>query len=466
MPFNGVNPSIRVYDYDVTGRKIINYKQHYLPLDELYSANDSSERSDLLNDESNKDEFLVGGDRRSRNSKFMKNPSPNRKKRDDSIIKQKPKKIGKKGMGTPRYVNSPKYRKCLDNSTESICLPSIAPKDCDPLIRKKLKTSKIPPPSCDFTNSVQNKTSNPIGKEENNTINSQTDDSFPLETPREALMNKTNKDSYQEDNDNRNDDAPPGKQLDASYDSKDYLVTKWKFGFNAAKDLNVTEMTPEKMFHVWSDMKVGNEKKFDLFTKELVVLRKGFECNDSCHAYIICSIRHVILDDIRECAQNFNVTLPPKWINNLTEHSTESSDTENMQDNDTLTALNDISTPSDINTSIGQQSMATSIKSILSSMSIDKTIPMSTTPNTPSFFPGFNNPKNQDAVDKTSKEEESSGSSSVTVLVVLVLFVVMIAGAIILYRRWRYRWRNRQSDEFLLTDSVFKYDGYSQVDQP
>ena len=69
----------------------------------------------------------------------------------------------------------------------------------------------------------------------------------------------------------------------------------------------------------------------------------------------------------------------------------------------------------------------------------------------------------------SSKEQvvtdEEGVSSGVTAVVVLTLLVLIITGATILYKR-RDRWRNRQSDEFLLTDSVFKYDGYSQVDQP
>ena len=38
MPFGGVNPSIRVYDYDIERKRIMNYKQYYLPLEEIYST--------------------------------------------------------------------------------------------------------------------------------------------------------------------------------------------------------------------------------------------------------------------------------------------------------------------------------------------------------------------------------------------------------------------------------------------
>ena len=47
MPFNGVNPSIRVYDYDVTNRKIVNFYQHYLPLDDMYLEDENKDSSQI-----------------------------------------------------------------------------------------------------------------------------------------------------------------------------------------------------------------------------------------------------------------------------------------------------------------------------------------------------------------------------------------------------------------------------------
>ena len=139
MPFGGVNPSIRAYDYDVNGKRIMNYQQHYLPLDELYSSDSKSQMDSQLNTKSSLDEFLVSGDRRSRNSKFMKNPSsPNRKKRD-STPNEKQKKKNLKGRGTPHFLSNPDNFKCLDNSTNTLCLPESPPKDCKQRIWKKLK---------------------------------------------------------------------------------------------------------------------------------------------------------------------------------------------------------------------------------------------------------------------------------------------------------------------------------------
>ena len=46
----------------------------------------------------------------------------------------------------------------------------------------------------------------------------------------------------------------------------------------------------------------------------------------------------------------------------------------------------------------------------------------------------------------------------------IVVVLAIAVGGLIVYRRMQ---RNRRrADEFLLTDSVFRYDGYAQVDEP
>merc|ERR1712136_214391 len=176
MPFNGVNQSIRVYDYDVTNRTIVNFYQHYLPLDDLYLKDEPTEK------DATDDEFLLKDDRRNRNSKFMKHPPDiNRKKRDIEKDK-KPIKVGKKGKGTPKYLRNPKFLQCLDSTTNTLCVPSIKPKDCNQSMLKKMRSLEIPPPDCNTTQNSgpeiiesTSQTMDPIPS-----LDLQTDESFPL----------------------------------------------------------------------------------------------------------------------------------------------------------------------------------------------------------------------------------------------------------------------------------------------
>ena len=151
MPFGGVNPSIRVYDYDIERRRIMNYKQYYLPLEEIYSIG-TGDLVDEAVEDTTKTELLLS-DRSSRNSKFMESPMPSRQKRD-SATKEKSKKLGKKGSGTPKWLLNDKYEECLDTTGKIKCLPSTRPKICDQTIWKKMQDWDISskPPMCSPAN--------------------------------------------------------------------------------------------------------------------------------------------------------------------------------------------------------------------------------------------------------------------------------------------------------------------------
>merc|ERR1712029_383714 len=65
-------------------------------------------------------------------------------------------------------------------------------------------------------------------------------------------------------------------------------------------------------------------------------------------------------------------------------------------------------------------------------------------------------------VKKEKMENTGSSVSAVGIFVGIVLIALVILAAIFGYKRYRdNRYRNQ---EFLLTDSVFRYDGYSQLD--
>ena len=453
MPFNGVNPSIRVYDYDVKERKIVSYQQHYLPLDELHSENDNEEVSSTGKSRA-EDEFLIKGDqddRRNRNSKFMKHPSESNRKKRDLEKDKKAIKVGRKGKGTPKWVKNPKFLKCLDKTTKIFCLPSIKPKNCSQSMYKKMKSLSTPPPDCDITKSDGSVnidgTSSTV--DPNISLKSQTDESFPLNPVQDSLnVSEDPSLNDKEDVDKANNDDE--NQTNASKSSK-MLVDKWKFAFDASRDLNVSEMTPEAMLNVWSNMKSYERKTFAAFEKELVVLRKGFKANKDQHAYIICSIRHVLEDELKDCLSERDSKMPPPWWN----QKNKTDITKMPEDTDFTTLPTSITTAS--TTTVKQFVTTTTNDDIFTTESQkDTTIrPDSIEDNTNMI---------DISTDKVPSDEEGA-SSGVTAVVVLTLLVLLITGAIILYKR-RDRWRNRQSDEFLLTDSVFKYDGYSQVDQP
>jgi len=198
-----------------------------------------------------------------------------------------------------------------------------------------------------------------------------------------------------------------------------------------------------------------------------VVLKSDFQCNETCHAYIMCSISKFIFEDVQECLTEKGFEPPPLWGTVASEHITEIS-------KDTTTQY---STPPSvmITTKTHKNTVSTTEDTEKETTKASSRFPQSETiivPNIPDQRPNdqFSEDMRGNAGDYKEGENVSGtpqeeGGSGVTIVVVLMFCVIILVGAIVLYRR-KYYWRNRQSDEFLLTDSVFKYDGYSQVDQP
>ena len=454
MPFNGVNPSIRVYDYDVKERKIVNFQQHYLPLDNL-NPEDSPDETVSMKKEPAEDEFLLKDDRRSRNSKFMKHPADSNRKKRDSVDGKKSLKVGRKGKGTPKYLRNPKFLKCLDKSQKILCLPPVIPKKCDQSTYKKIKSMEDPyskPPDCDADQKDQkaNVESSTNVSVPDVSLNSQTDESFPLNPAREDKKESDVDSRSDEDELKTSNEDDVGDQLNASVAIDTDLVGKWRFAFDASKDLNVTEMTPENMLNVWSNMKSYGDKTFAAFEKEIVVLKEGFKFDEDRHAYIICSIRHVFEDELKDCLSEMGSKMPPPWKKATTTHTSEKDIVETTVPPPedivaSTTALKALDTTADNEDSDKFTTEQPKKPSIISDLTDDDSI------------------KKNNSKENTVTDEEGA-SSGVTAVVVLTLLILFITGAAILYKR-RDRWRNRQADEFLLTDSVFKYDGYSQVDE-
>ena len=469
MPFDGVNPSIRVYDYDVKRRKIVNYKQHYLPLSEVYDDKikgdldaqnmkvvSKASKSKSPNDGGRPAQSAVEGhegellktkiDRRNRNSKLMKFQPLSRNKREElNPLTATPKILQTSKVTAPKYLKVKGHEKCLEenrkgnSSFTTVCLPSIRPPKCDKKSWKQLNNQRAALENC--TTSVVKE------KEQNVSKGSETGENFqhqhqvdedsnsgtttvlPMEgNPIEIENNFESDDSANRDEE---DDVP------ANEDDDTFLVNKWKFGYDAGHDLNVSEMTPEQMHSVYTDMRHDLDgTKFESFTRDLVVLRDNWVCNQTCKVGIICSMVHMFRKDVADCFQEFGEHIPPSYLAeevSSTVSTTVVTPTQHSYKNDDVQSQEAVNLEGPPNMSSGETLLKKPVE-----------IP----------------------ADHTDGDASKAGNKSIIAVIVLLVLVAIIIGSIILYRR-RHRWRRHpQSDEFLLTDSVFKYDGYSQVDQP
>jgi len=73
---------------------------------------------------------------------------------------------------------------------------------------------------------------------------------------------------------------------------------------------------------------------------------------------------------------------------------------------------------------------------------------------------------NKPSVSQAADAEHTSSSSVLALAILMALVFIVVVGGVSFWYYRRARINRYRSQEFLLTDSVFKYDGYSQLDQP
>jgi hypothetical protein len=199
----------------------------------------------------------------------------------------------------------------------------------------------------------------------------------------------------------------------------DRLVKAWQFGYNAAIDFNLDALTEKGLYRVYNDMRSKPSGFiFKQFWRHAFVLRDhsdGLDCNSTCHAQVVCAIRYITKEDFTDCLAIHDVDLP--ILPNPDEAAATTTTTTTMR-----APLKPLTTT--------KQTVWT---------------------NTPPVEP---------------KDDETSAPSHVIrgIVIGLAFVALIIMGILGVLYYQKIRRRRYCSQEFLL-DS-FRYDGYSQVDQP
>lgn len=228
------------------------------------------------------------------------------------------------------------------------------------------------------------------------------------------------------------------------------LALKWTLLYNAQDSFKVKDLTPASMFEAYKVMVEDRESQ--VFTSYFYHNTGGHrtgECNETCWRGHLCAISHLIVEDVSQCV---NSSDPDTFYKTKSALPLET----------TMKPLVTES-PTTLTASTEQQTIPTVIDHNENNHShdseddhdeieeVDVTITSQTTGH-----------KQDSDVKKEKMENTGSSVSAVGIFVGIVLVALVILGAIFGYKRYRdNRYRNQ---EFLLTDSVFRYDGYSQLD--
>ena len=195
---------------------------------------------------------------------------------------------------------------------------------------------------------------------------------------------------------------------------KNVLVNGWQFAYNAALDFKIPRMDLKSMYSVYSYMRSDPSGQiFKNFLRHSFVRRNmslELSCDEKCQSNVICAIGYVTTEDFQDCLTERGILQEPEKL----------------------------PTP------------PTPIQ--MSTTTISTTVFTTT--------PALKKPKIQ------KEAEETEGVSNLVrgfiIGLALVALLSMGLGGLFYYRKMQRR--RYCSQEFLL-DS-FRYDGYSQLDQP
>lgn len=233
------------------------------------------------------------------------------------------------------------------------------------------------------------------------------------------------------------------------------LVTKWKLLYNATTAFNVTDLSPSSMLQAVKAMVTSGAKGslFQAYYRHNTAGHPTDSCKEECWRDQLCTVTRLVEAELNSC-------LKAKGTEGFFYKS------ELLAPSPTVPLALPTTTPAPVTTSlVGEAENISRVTNdndnltlpplgvTTSSPGVDIELEVSTSPPIRSDQPKVE-PVPEDGGSMTTK----AVSTVLGLLGMLVLCLLCALG----YKKYRdSRYRNQ---EFLLTDSVFRYDGYSQLD--
>ena len=214
------------------------------------------------------------------------------------------------------------------------------------------------------------------------------------------------------------------------------LLEYWQFGYTATLDFEIANMSIKNMYNnVLGEMKRDpNGTTFKYYLRHAFVERNkndGLDCNKTCVADIICTITNFVKDDFVDCIEEQELhkglptESPPAVTKNESSPSFPTSPPEHFWNHGTKTSTPRTQTvwtqkPREPAAEIGIQSI------------------------------------------EPNSDSQHNVARGIAIGLALVALIALAVFGLIMYKKMQ---RRRYSSQEFLLDS-FRYDGYSQIDQP
>jgi len=237
----------------------------------------------------------------------------------------------------------------------------------------------------------------------------------------------------------------------------------WKPLYSAKETYKVDNLTAASMFNAFVHMVAEEEDIFSEYYKYNTGNNVDGNCDKSCVKNHLCAISNLVLKELTDCLKNNDSSIYYYY------YGTRTPEGQNLTTIATAAAAAATTSKIANNNETGEEPTTPA-----------EAITFKTTSPT-NVSTGHNeNDHSQDSVDDhdeqppTSTEgdstvvkekiENSKSSSSDAVGIFFGILAIALAISLVIYGYRRYRNIRQRNQEFLLTDSVFRYDGYSHLD--
>merc|ERR1719270_2325364 len=248
-------------------------------------------------------------------------------------------------------------------------------------------------------------------------------------------------------------------------DPASILANRWTTLYKASQMFQVPDLTPESMFTAYKRLVSETEAgvMFNEYYKYNTGGHEAERCDHTCWWGQMCTITNLNLDELTTCLNN---TDDSKYLYAEVSISSTPSSVIKVTDSIETTTMSTVTSPVESTTTTTGANLS---RGQFTTSSIEDFH----NANDHSHDSIYDHDETEDEVldqsynDKGSvtKEKietnESSGNAVGIFFGIVAIVIVMMAAA---YGYKKYRDNRYRNQEFLLTDSVFRYDGYSQLD--
>ncbi len=416
----GVNPSVRVYHFDQEQEFILDYQQHFLDLEEALRKIRGKGGS----------EEGGGQDRSTRNSKFLRHEEEERSKRDDTDE-------DREGDSPPVSPVSQDSR-LVDGEDTNANAEGISPVN-------------VADSSAEFDSASVTKAA------EGGDVDGPPSEPAPPQPIRPpphspGAFNGDRSDDGQKKDDNSNTEEEEEESL------LDKLAGEWRWYYNATKAFGEQNLRKKNMGRLYFDMRHDFEKGeiFKLFYKHNTVNHvkdpKDNECDRTCWNNFTCAIVSFTKQELSDCLGQEE---EQGEVGGGGDNDDEPLPSGNQQQGDSV--------EKDEEETEGNDSDAGNSEKSSSNPSAGTTDDDGGKGDSNSGPPNGKDDDTSPVHHVTSIPEDHSLRGAAIGFCIVIVLAIAIGGLLIFRRVQKNRYR---AQEFLLTDSVFRYDGYAQVDAP